>query len=1290
MLRVTPSADAESALSYFDNGFQKGDYYSTEQEADSFWGGGLGLGFGVYAPNEKVAPTREQFERLVHNKNPVTSEQLTARNVANRRVGYDFTFNAPKSLSIASEVLGQDAVRSSFVDAVQTTMRAVEADMMTRVRKNNQNTNRVTENMLYAGFVHRTSRPVNGIADPHLHAHCFVFNVTHDQEEQQMKAAEIGYIKSNAPYYEALFHSYLAEKLVELGYNIERNGRYVELAGMNRDLIERYSRRTKKIEEIAKEKGIVDAEKKAKLGEKTRENKSANTQDPSELIEGWKSRLATSEEKLFIPSVPIMDRKAPSLKDEVLTKAIEHVFERKSVVSDKDLLAEALRLSYGTATIKDLEEQLKNRTDLIQEADGHGKAIMSIEVLKEEKEVVEFSRKGKGYCEAFSPTTKVTDTFLNKGQKEAITQLWASKDFVTILEGGAGVGKTTLAKVAVEGIEKQGQKVHMFAPSAQASRGVLREDGFKDANTVASLLHNPNKQKALKNNVIWIDEAGLVGTPTMHKILKIAGEQNARVILSGDSKQHKGVERGDALTLLYDHADITPITVREIVRQKGAYKNVVGAIESGNLAEGFGRLNLMGGIVEEDDELGRHQAINKHYLSAIIKNESTLIVAPTHAEKDKVTESLRSYLKIMRRIGMEDKTLATLKDKGLTKGEKQDPLLYKTGTVIKFQKTPDDKNFKKKQLVTVVSPAGENKLNVLSSKGENKVLNLNEYENFSVLERSTLDVTDGDKIRITDSGSVKDTYGKRKNLHNGSTYTVKQIQDNGDLLLTNNWIVPKDYGHLDYGYCSTSHSSQGNTVDHVIIAESEQSFPAATQEQFYVSASRGRKTCKVFTDNKEALLDKVSHMKTTHHALDVWEGRQVTPSRRVQAVLTREQFLNSMPKQTFPIAPKAQEQKIQKPTKSNAVPSPQLQKRLDEFQKLDTKQKVTAINALRQKPTKSNVVPSPQLRAKLEEIHQQHLQEQVAEINNLRKQPEKPTIKRPKRLEEIRAVYDKYLIISRQINEITEDEDYTSKESVALFKKLHALEQQIEKNSDEEKRLEADYKRKLAKIIIPPEAPEVATKRKQQRTKTSKLINDIAADKEGKGFVDVMAEKLQPQPNTEQIKEVEQLRDRWKDIRSLRIEETKLKEADLQRKEQKRVQKNLNSMPKQAVSTKPKLQQEKEDLQKALNKLQKPTKSNAVASPQLQARLKQVRDIDLATTAQKIKQKVKQKLQPQGLKLPRKKKKKTSVQSFSVPEMFKNQNQKAPVSSKVAKTAQPELEQDEGLGLELTLEPDFE
>ena len=79
----------------------------------------------------------------------------------------------------------------------------------------------------------------------------------------------------------------------------------------------------------------------------------------------------------------------------------------------------------------------------------------------------------------------------------------------------------------------------VLAPSAGASRGVLREEaGFKDADTVAMFLKSEAMQEHAAGQVIWVDEASLLGNKDMAALFDIAERVNARVILMGDRRQH--------------------------------------------------------------------------------------------------------------------------------------------------------------------------------------------------------------------------------------------------------------------------------------------------------------------------------------------------------------------------------------------------------------------------------------------------------------------------------------------------------------------------------------------------------------------------------------------------------------------------------------------------------------------------------------------------------------------------------------------------------------------------------
>ena len=94
---------------------------------------------------------------------------------------------------------------------------------------------------------------------------------------------------------------------------------------------------------------------------------------------------------------------------------------------------------------------------------------------------------------------------------------------MTGVVGKAGTGKTRMMRATVDAIEEHSdKKVFVFAPSSQASRNVLKKEGFQNAETVAMLLKNEKLQQQVKGQVLWVDEAGLVSTKDMKRLFDLA------------------------------------------------------------------------------------------------------------------------------------------------------------------------------------------------------------------------------------------------------------------------------------------------------------------------------------------------------------------------------------------------------------------------------------------------------------------------------------------------------------------------------------------------------------------------------------------------------------------------------------------------------------------------------------------------------------------------------------------------------------------------------------------------
>lgn len=499
MLRVVAHKSAAAAKAYYTEALKREDYYTEKQEIVGKWHGLsaelLGLAGDV---------TGKEFSALAENLHPVSGAKLTPRTKLDRRVGYDINFHAPKSLSVLYAMTGDQDILRAFRSAVADTMAGIEAQTMTRVRRRGETGERVTGNLVWAEFVHFTARPVGGVPDPHLHSHCFAFNSTFDPIEDRWKAASWAKIKKDAPYSEAVFHSLLTERLSRLGYGIERTRGGWEMAGIPREVIDKFSRRTAQIERLAAAAGITDSKAKDALGAASREGKRRGLTN-ADLLAAWNVRL-TELERAAIAAVAARRNSTTAAKQvtaqQALDEACEKLFAKHSVAETSRVMGEALRFGVGRVTPKQVEAALKERGMILREVDGQ-MLCTSLDVLAEEVALINFVRTGRDQHPPLAGANfRFGNVRLSEEQQTAVRHLLASRDQVLAVRGAAGAGKTTLMQEAVAQIEATGTRVFAFAPSASASRQTLREAGFANADTVARLLVDRGLQMRTRGRVI--------------------------------------------------------------------------------------------------------------------------------------------------------------------------------------------------------------------------------------------------------------------------------------------------------------------------------------------------------------------------------------------------------------------------------------------------------------------------------------------------------------------------------------------------------------------------------------------------------------------------------------------------------------------------------------------------------------------------------------------------------------------------------------------------------------------
>lgn len=904
MLRASQSLNAEASAKYFDEVLSKGDYYLTDATIQSGWRGKLTARLGI---KEGSKVTAEQFKRLLGGFHPETGEKLVQRLRKNRRPGVDLTFSVPKSFSIAWGITKDDAILQVLREAVYETMKNdVEPLAARRVRDGEkvQTTDRkYTGELAYADFLHFTSRPARGQVDMQLHIHAFVMNLTHDNGK--IYAAELEEVFRQRPALQASFHARLARKIEQHGYRIgdtrfAQSGRMkkgFELVGVERETIEKFSTRTLAIEKHAEEKGITDANEKGALGAKLRERKDKGA-TISELRAGWRERCTPEElaslKRLKDHGEGERGNTEARIKS-AIQYAIDHHLFRQSTV-ETHLIRQTAQEHDLTLSPEQVAQGIRDSGAICRSKEVRGAArefLTTPEVLAAETRMIEYARDGRGTKMRIGRDDHVfAREWLNADQKSAVRHVLESRDAVTAVTGGAGTGKTSMMQETVEAIEQNGKKAFVFAPTTGA-REVLQKKGFDAAQTVEHLIRNTRRHSELRGQVIWIDEAGLLDNRAMNAVFDIAAEQNARVVLSGDIRQHNSPRGGAALQLLENESGLQAARIDTVQRQKGQYKRAVELVSLGDtvidkptgktaLAAGFDLLDALGKVHEVTGE-DRYAVLADRYMASTAgkKRASTMVVSPTHSEGAQVTAEIRSRLRGAGAIGTEEVGFRVLRSLNLSDAEKRVASSFEgPDTVVQFHQNVAG-GYKRGERYRVETQPRTGQVLRPVSGGQTKPIPHAEPGRFEVYQEQMIGLAVGDKVRFSLGG--KSIKGERQ-IANGRLDRIERITADGDLVLKSGMTVSKDYGHLDLGYCITSHASQGKDEDTILCAMGSESLPAITSRQFYVSVSRGKEDIAIFVDDKEAvrraIQDAGDQMSATELVRPQHPGASCSPVER--------------------------------------------------------------------------------------------------------------------------------------------------------------------------------------------------------------------------------------------------------------------------------------------------------------------------------------------------------------------------------------------------------------------------
>ena len=884
MITVYDSRSGEGAKAYFFRSLIRGDYHAEGQErVGDWWGKGaelLGLAGKV---------TSRQFCRLVDNEHPFTGGRLTLRNDLDRRAGFDVTFSPCKSFSVAAVMLGDERLLRALDDSVRQTLREAEALVQTRIRKNGAVGSRYTNNLIAALFQHLTARPESGqMPDPQAHVHAFIMNATFDIEEHVWKAVEPVEIHRLRPYLQGFFHNDLARRVMDLGYDVEAKGKSWEIKGIPQEVIKQFSKRDARIQAEKEARGIEDPAEAADLARKTRGGK-APRHPLSDLRENWWSQLppkVASKLRRFRPSGQSRGRPLPEEASKealaIVNSVAAHMFEQHSTVREQRFVGECLEASRGRVTADQIRSAMVEASLEVRDYKGAVR-VTHPQVYKEEKAIIEKAVRGKG---RFKPLNRspVAPEHLTRDQARAFRHILASRDQYIPVEGRVGTGKTTLTRLATAEMQSElrnllspliGDKFVVLAPQAVGARVVLRNEGFKDADTVSRFLTDEKLQSKAAGGWVWVDEAGQLGTREARELIETLDRIGARAVFIGDRKQLRSVTRGRAFDLLIDEAKCRTPVLEEIVRQQGSLRDIVKTVQAGHTEKALRALDAEGHLHKWETADRCKIEAGEEYYRRKKNNEKVILITPTHRVADQITGDIRNQMKRDGRI-REAATVRTWEDKHLSEERRRHPESYKVGDMVRFNKpAPGFKPGVQYEVVSV-SPFNfgpyKDQVIVRAEGQVAEALPMRFVDRWTVYEPKEREFGVGDEVLITRTmmthtaiGTVragvidlldlpeKGAMVKKTELTNGSRARIIGRMFNGHFVLEGWKILDKDCGHFTHGYCFTAHAAQGLTTDTAIYVGTSDQFEAVRADSFNVSFTRSKYTVKVYTDDVEGL-----------------------------------------------------------------------------------------------------------------------------------------------------------------------------------------------------------------------------------------------------------------------------------------------------------------------------------------------------------------------------------------------------------------------------------------------------
>ena len=460
--------------------------------------------------------------------------------------------------------------------------------------------------------------------------------------------------------------------------------------------------------------------------------------------------------------------------------ALTALTKQQSVFTEIDIAKFANRNSNDTEQYNQVVAAIKNSSQIIAIAQTDaGRTIYTTrEMIEIEASLVQnalsLSEKNNHLVNDKYKTQALQDNqniVLNEGQLRALEHVLSARDLNVII-GFAGTGKSTMMNIAKNAWEAQGYRVLGTALSGIAAQN-LQDSGIQ-SRTIDSLMMSLDKSIVLTSkDIIVVDEAGMVDSAKLSKLLFKVEAANAKMVLIGDPEQLQPIQAGAPFRVIAERTDY--IELDEIVRQKNPL--------SEEITEEMRQASKEFATQKTIDALERYARMGKIYVHTTRDDAiDAVISAWDKARKPGITQIILAYTR-KDIAAINTKVRALLQQQGVLKNEQKllvknrdDEEFHKSFAVrdrIYFIKNDKDLGVKNGSLGRITSMCG-NTLSVLLDNGNTITFSLHDYSYIDYGYAATIHKSQG--VTIDNAYLLADKYLDRHSSYVAATRHRKSLE----------------------------------------------------------------------------------------------------------------------------------------------------------------------------------------------------------------------------------------------------------------------------------------------------------------------------------------------------------------------------------------------------------------------------------------------------------------------------------------------------------------------------------